>query len=201
MALLSLQCPQTPDLSVDILNKMLTFFRINNFINGNHMKPEKVIAGKYVLIVDDEQDVLDSLVELLDMCRLDTASSFSEAKKLLEENQYDIAVLDIMGVDGYELLKISNSRNIPALMLTAHALSSDNLKRSAEEGAAYYAPKDKINDIASFLADVFESIDEGKSPWIKVFDRLGRFFDQRFHGTDWREQQKEYFDKIISKGY
>jgi len=168
-------------------------------MDGNQMKPEKVIDGKYVLIVDDEQDVLDALVELLDMCRLDTASSFSEAKKLLEENQYDIAVLDIMGVDGYELLKISNSRNIPALMLTAHALSSDNLKRSAEEGAAYYAPKDKINDIASFLADVFESIDEGKSPWVKVFDRLGRFFDKRFYGTHWREEQKEFYEKIISQ--
>ena len=165
------------------------------------MKPEKVIAGKYILIVDDEQDVLDTLVELLDKCRLDTASSFSEAKKLLEENQYDIAVLDIMGVDGYELLKISNSRNIPALMLTAHALSSDNLKRSAEEGAAYYAPKDKINDIASFLADVFESIDEGKSPWIKVFDRFSKFFDKRFYGTHWREEEKEFYDKITKQGF
>ena len=94
------------------------------------MKPEKIIAGKYVLIVDDEQDVLDTLVDILDICKLDTASSFSEAKKLLKENPYDIAVLDIMGVDGYELLKIANSQNIPAVMLTAHALSSDNLKRS-----------------------------------------------------------------------
>ena len=101
------------------------------------MKPEKVIVGKHILIVDDEKDVLDLLVELLDMCRLDTASTFDDAKKLLEENEYDIAVLDIMGVDGYELLKIANSRNIPAVMLTAHALSSDHLKRSAEEGAAY----------------------------------------------------------------
>jgi len=122
----------------------------------------KVIAGKYVLIVDDEKDVLDILIELLDMCKLDTASTFDDAKKLLEENEYDIAVLDIMGVDGYELLNIANSRNIPAVMLTAHALSSDHLKRSAEEGAAYYAPKDKINDIALFLADVFEALDEGK---------------------------------------
>jgi CheY-like chemotaxis protein len=163
------------------------------------MKAEKVIAGKYVLVVDDEQDVLDTLVELLDMCRLDTASSFSEAKSLLEENHYDIAVLDIMGVDGYELLKVANSRKIPAVMLTAHALSSDNLKRSAEEGAAYYAPKDKINDIASFLADVFQAIDEGKSTWERVFGRLGGFFDTRFHGTDWREKEKEFWEEKIAK--
>ena len=161
------------------------------------MKPEKAIAGKYILIVDDEQDVLDTLVELLDMCKLDTASSFSEAKKLLEENHYDIAVLDIMGVDGYELLKVANSRNIPALMLTAHALSSDNLKRSAEEGAAYYAPKDKMEDIATFLADVFEALDEGKSTWEKMFDRLGSFYDKRFHGKDWREQIQHYAESKI----
>ena len=160
------------------------------------MKPDKVIRGKYVLVVDDEKDVLDTLTELLDMCRLDTALSFKEAKKLMEENKYDLAVLDIMGVNGYELLKIANSRKIPALMLTAHALSSDNLKRSAEEGAAYYAPKEKIEDIATFMADVLESIDAGKSPWEKLFDRLDGFYDKQFHGTDWREQREEYLEKM-----
>jgi CheY-like chemotaxis protein len=159
------------------------------------MKPEKVIAGKYVLIVDDEQDVLDTLVEYLDMCRLDTASSFGEAKKLLEENEYDIAVLDIMGVDGYELLKIANSRKIPAVMLTANALSIDNLNRSAEEGAAYYAPKDKMDEIAAFLADVFEAINEGISPWEKFLFRLDRYFNKKFHGTDWRKIVEEYAKK------
>ena len=163
------------------------------------MKPDKAIAGKYVLIVDDEQDVLDTLVELLDMCRLDTASAFSEAKSLLEENQYDIAVLDIMGVDGYKLLEIANIRNIPAVMLTAHALSRDNLKRAAEEGAAYYAPKDKINDIASFLADVFQAIDKGKSTWARMFDRLGDFYDKRFHGTDRREKEREFWDEKLGQ--
>ena len=159
------------------------------------MKPEKLIRGKYILIVDDEKDVLDTLVELLDMCRLDTALSFEEAKRLLEQNPYDMAVLDIMGVDGYELLKIAKNRRIPALMLTAHALSSDNLKRSAEDGAAYFAPKEKIDDISIFIADVFEFIDARKSPWEKLFDRLGGFYDKRFHGTDWRKQQKEYLNK------
>jgi len=156
------------------------------------MKPEKVISGKYVLIVDDEQDVLDTLVELLDMCRLDTASSFGEAKKLLEDNDYDIAVLDIMGVNGYELLKIATSRNIPAVMLTGHALSSDNLNRSAEEGAAYYAPKDKTDEIAAFIADVFEAIDEGISPWEKFLVRLDGYFNKKFRGTDWRKKVERY---------
>ena len=163
------------------------------------MKPEKVIAGKYVLVVDDEEDVLNTLTALLDMCRIDTASSFEEAKKLLTEHPYDIAVLDIMGVNGYELLKIANSHNIPAVMLTAHALSSEDLKRSAEEGAAYYAPKDKISEIATFLADVFEAIEKGKSPWEKVFSRLDGYFTRKFHGTEWREQEKKFWEEKLNK--
>ena len=84
-------------------------------------------------------------------------------------------------------------------MLTAHALSSDNLKRSADEGAAYYAPKEKINDIAAFIADVFEAIDEGKSPWGKMFDRLGSFYDKRFHGTHWRDDEAEYWQNKLKQ--
>jgi DNA-binding response OmpR family regulator len=136
------------------------------------MESEKLIAGKYVLIVDDEQDILDTLVELLDMCRLDTASSFSEAEKLLNENLYDIAVLDIMGVNGYELLKIANGQNIPAVMLTAKAQTNDSMDRLAEEGAAYYAPKERMHELDIFLADVFQAIAEGKSSWEKMLERV-----------------------------
>lgn len=159
------------------------------------MNPEKIIKGKRVLIVDDEKDVLDVLVDLLDVCKLDTALSFDEGKRLLETNEYDIAVLDIMGVNGFELLKVANARKIPALMLTAHALSEENLKKSAEEGAAYYAPKDEISQIATFVADVLEAIQKNKSPWERLLDRLGRFYDARFGGTDWREKELEFLLK------
>ena len=163
-------------------------------------KVPDIVKGKRVLIVDDEKDVLDTLTELLEVCRLDTASSFEQGKELLENNYYDVAVLDIMGVKGYELLKIANSRDIPALMLTAHALSEEHLKKSAEEGAAYYAPKDRMTDIALFVADVLEAIDKKKDAWTKWFDRLGGFFDKRFGGTDWREKEKEFWEKKIT-GY
>ena len=95
-------------------------------------KAQEIIKGRRVLIVDDERDVLETLIELLIACKVDAASSFEEAKNLLETNYYDVVVLDIMGVNGYELLKIANSKNVPALMLTAHALSKEDLKKSAE---------------------------------------------------------------------
>ena len=104
-------------------------------------------------------------------------------------------------MNGYELLKIANSRKIPALMLTAHALTSDDLKRSADEGAAYYAPKDEIENIRYFVADVLEAIEKDKSPWQKMFDRLGSFYDKRFQGSDWREKENEYWGKKMKQRF
>ena len=159
------------------------------------MSSENILKGKKILIVDDEPDVLESLIELLDTCRIDTASSFEDGKRLLEDQSYDIAILDIMGVKGFELLEIANEHKIPALMLTAHALSEENLKRSAEDGAAYFAPKDKMADIEIFVADVLTALKMKKSTWEKWLDRLGGFYDRRFQGTGWREQEKKFWEK------
>ena len=165
------------------------------------MATEKILKGKLVLIVDDEKDILDLLTELLSMCRVDTASSFEEAKELLESNEYDIAVLDIMGVKGYELLKIANEHHIPALMLTAHALSKEDLKKSAEQGASYYVPKDEMNKIDVFVSDVLEAKEKEKNPWVRWFERLGGFFDRKFSGTNWREQEREFWlEKLKARG-
>ena len=161
------------------------------------MDPKKYIAGKRVLVVDDEQDVLDSLSALLDMCKIDTALTFEEGKRLLEDSVYDIAILDIMGVQGFELLEIANRRNVPALMLTAHGLSEENLRRSAEEGASYYAPKEEMSNIATFVADVLEAKEKNKSPWMRWSERLSSFYDRRFGGKDWREKEKEFWERRI----
>lgn len=158
------------------------------------MNIEKILEGKHVLVVDDERDVLTVVVGLLDLCKIDTADNFEDARALMEKVRYDIVVLDIMGVNGYELLEIANSRKIPALMLTAHALSSEDLKRSAEEGAAYFAPKEKIEDLPKFIADVLDAIDKRKSPWNRMIDRLGTFYDRRFNGPDWREKVNAYWE-------
>jgi FixJ family two-component response regulator len=53
------------------------------------MAENKLLDGKRVLAVDDEQDVLDTLVDLLPMCELVTAPSFEEARELLESQPFD----------------------------------------------------------------------------------------------------------------
>jgi DNA-binding response OmpR family regulator len=161
------------------------------------MDPNKLLMGKKILIVDDEPDVLESLIELLDMCKIDTASSFEEGKQRIETESYDIAILDIMGVDGFELLKVANKFATPAIMLTAHGLSEENLKKSAEEGACYYAPKEKMHEIHIFVADVLEALDKKRSTWDKFFERLAGYYDKRFHGKNWREQEKAFWKEKI----
>lgn len=159
-------------------------------------KAEKAIRGKRILIVDDEQDVVDALVELLEMCQIDASSSFHEAKQLLETTYYDVAILDIMGVNGYGLLEIAKRKNVPALMFTAHALTEHDLNKSAEGGASYFAPKEEISRIALFVADVLEARDKDKNPWDRWFERLGGFYEKKFVGTNWRQEENEFLRKM-----
>lgn len=160
------------------------------------MDPKKILKGKRVLIVDDEADILQFLTELLEMCKVDRALTFEEGKKLLESNYYHAAVLDIMGVRGYELLDIAKKRDIPALMLTAHAISKDNLKKSFEKGASYYVPKDELSKVDIYLADILDALDKNRNVWSRWYDRLSGFCDKRF-GPDWKDEDPDFWNSLL----
>jgi DNA-binding response OmpR family regulator len=150
---------------------------------------------KRVLIVDDEPDVLETLEEFLSMCDVVKASDFDEARDLLETQYFDIAVLDIMGVNGYKLLEIANGRNVIAVMLTAHALSPEDTAKSYKEGAAHYVPKEKMSEITTYLNDILEAKEEGKNFWWRWLDRFAAYYDEKF-GPDWKNKDKEFWDKL-----
>ncbi|MFA5903163.1 MAG: response regulator [Desulfobacula sp.] len=151
---------------------------------------------KRVLIVDDEPDVLDSLEELLNMCTTVRAQNFEEASHLLETQQFDIAILDIMGVDGYQLLETATKKNVVTVMLTAHALSPDNIKKSYLGGACSYIPKEEMINIETFLIDVLKARKEGKNPWTSWYNRLDTYFEQKF-GPNWDKDDKKFWEKMI----
>ncbi len=161
------------------------------------MEPEKYLKGKRVLIVDDEVDILDFLTELLSMCKVDRATSFGEAISLLENNPYEAAVLDIMGVRGYDLLETANQRGIPALMLTAHALTKSDLKKSFEEGASYFVPKEEIGKVDVYLADIIDARERKKNVFVRWYDRLSGFCDRRF-GPDWKDEDPHFWDSLMN---
>jgi len=150
---------------------------------------------KRVLIVDDEPDVLETLEELLPMCDVIKASNFEQGKALLKSQYFDIAILDIMGVDGYELLEIANQKGVIAVMLTAHALSVEDTMKSFKGGAASFVPKEEMGNIVTFLNDILEAKEEGKSFWWRWIDRFASYYDRKF-GPDWRDKDKEFWKKF-----
>ena len=156
------------------------------------MSRKNLLSGKRILIVDDEPDVLETLEELLDSARITKVDNFKDAKKLLETKKFDIAVLDIMGVDGYELLQIATGKNITSVMLTAHAFSPEHTARSHKSGAALYVPKDKVVDIATYLEDVLEAEQEGKSTWWRWIDHFAEYYDEKFE-KDWQFRDKDFW--------
>jgi DNA-binding NtrC family response regulator len=157
------------------------------------MADTTLLQDKKVLVVDDEQDILEVMKEALNMCRVITAPNFEDAKELLETQYFDLAVLDIMGVDGYGLLRICTQKKIPAVMLTAHAFNPPNLVRSIKEGAAGYLPKEEISRIAEFLNDVLVAKATGKNPWGAWQDRLPTSYFEKRWGAAWRDSDKEFW--------
>jgi len=164
----------------------------------NNIKAEDLLKDRRVLVVDDEPDILETVEELLDMCSLDTAATFDEAKKLLENNPYDMAILDIMGVSGYDVLELARKKDIPALMLTAHALTPENLKESIQKGADSYIPKDELANLISHVADVIKARIQGKQGYGVWFSILKPFFDKSF-GKGWRDRDRSFWNSFDDK--
>ncbi|MCU0538591.1 MAG: response regulator [Desulfobacterales bacterium] len=150
---------------------------------------ESILNDKKVLAVDDEPDVLESLEELIladaPRCRLDKARTYEDAARLLEENHYDLVVLDIMGVRGFDLLEQAVRRRFKVAMLTAHALTPEALKRSYDMRAYAFLPKEKLADIVPFLEDVLKY--DYATGWKRLLQKLHGFFTESF-ASDWEKK-------------
>ena len=163
------------------------------------MTAESLLKNKLILAVDDEPDVLDLVAEVLDMAIIHKARDYDTAMEYLLMYAYDIVVLDIMGVKGFDLLRTSVTRGFPTVMLTAHALSPEALKKAIRLGAVSFLPKEAIPNLPSHLEDVV--LGAGRPVWKKLFNRIGGLFDQRF-GPDWKEKDKffkEFVEEVTKK--
>lgn len=148
-----------------------------------------ILEGKKILAVDDEPDVLatlsDEIMDACPKCTFDEATTYEDALKKMESTQYDVVILDIMGVRGFDILEAAVKKDLKVAMLTAEALSSESLKRSHEMGARAYIPKEKLGEIVPFLEDVLNYGFE--SGWKRLFEKLHVFFTERFE-SDWEKK-------------
>jgi len=136
--------------------------------------------GKKILAVDDEKDILEIIEEELEIADVDTAMDYQLASEKIRKNQYDLAILDIMGVDGLTLLEEAVEKKIPAVMLTAHAMNYETLMHSIRKGSISFLPKEKLGELDRLLDMLLSAYDSGKSTWAILFDELGDYFDKKF---------------------
>jgi DNA-binding response OmpR family regulator len=163
---------------------------------------ESILNGKRILAVDDEPDILSALeAEILDAapkCKFDKATRYEEATQKLESQTYDVVILDIMGVRGFDLLELAAGKNFHVAMLTAHALTPDALKRSIEMKARAYLPKEKLGEIVPFLEDVLRY--EYLPGWKRLMKKLEGYFIAKW-GEYWQKTEEKFwkdFEKLKS---
>jgi CheY-like chemotaxis protein len=157
---------------------------------------KSVLDGKAILAVDDEPDVLTVLEEEIKgtcpHCEFEKATTYETAAEMVKNRRYDVVILDIMGVRGFDLLKLAVGRSFRTAMLTAHALSPEALKRSVEMGARAYLPKERLGEVVPFLEDILTY--DYVPGWKRLYEKLKGFFDAKFEsgweektGLDWQE--------------
>ena len=148
--------------------------------------------GKHILAVDDEEDVLETIQDILDGAVVDRAKDYETASQKIRDNVYDLAILDIMGVNGLQLLDETVAKGIPTVMLTAHAINPETLMTSIRKGAISYLPKEMLAELDTLLNELLNAGTQGQPPWRLLFDKLGKYFDERF-GKDWKEKDKVFW--------
>jgi len=158
-----------------------------------------ILDKKNILAVDDEPDVLTTLEEeILDAapkCHIDRTTSYQKAVQLLSLYTYDLVILDILGVRGFDLLKraVDRPSPFPVVMLTAHALNPEALKGSIEMGARAYLPKEELGEIVPFLEDVLEC--ENLKGWDRLLEKLKEFFSSRW-GENWKRIDEKFWKEL-----
>jgi DNA-binding response OmpR family regulator len=151
---------------------------------------QSILNGKRILAVDDEPDVLTLIEdEIRDACpdsTIDKATTYDQAAKLLWAYKYDLVILDIMGVNGFDLLQTAVGLDNKVAMLTAHALSPDVLKKCYDMGARAYLPKDKLGELVPFLEDVLHY--DHKEGWERLHAKMESYFNDRFD-PNWKDKR------------
>ena len=151
----------------------------------------KTLEGKKILVVDDEPDVLEIVVDLFESSQIITAGNFEDARRKSAEESFDLAILDIMGVNGFDLLKACRAAKLPAAMFTAHALNIESLNSAVRLGAVSFLPKEELHRLPELVAEILDELERGKTHWEKLFQRLGRFFKEKL-GISWEDDYSKF---------
>ena len=115
-----------------------------------------------VLVVDDEQIVLDSIIKLLkrDNYAVYTALSVDEALKKMKEVEIDIILTDLMmpDIDGLELMAMVKKERpiLPVIMITGYATINTALQATQLGAFDYIAKPPDLNRLLITLRNALD---------------------------------------------
>ena len=119
-----------------------------------------------VLLVDDEKDFVESLAERLQLRDFNVATALSgdEALKLVEENDFDVIVLDVKmpGKDGVETLKeIKNIEQLSqVIMLTGHATVKTAIEGMKSGAFDYLMKPTDTDELIEMINNAYQLVAE-----------------------------------------
>ncbi len=119
-----------------------------------------------VLIVDDEEDFLETITKRLNKRQVDAsgARSGEEALKLLKEKTFDVVILDIKmpgGMDGIEALReIKKIQPLAeVILLTGHASVETSIEGMKLGAFDYLLKPIKLEELLKKIAQAIEKKD------------------------------------------
>ena len=119
-----------------------------------------------VLIVDDEEDFLETIIKRLNKRQVDAsgARSGEEALELLKEKTFDVVILDIKmpgGMDGIEALReIKKIQPLAeVILLTGHASVETSIEGMKLGAFDYLLKPIKLDDLLNKIAQAIEKKD------------------------------------------
>lgn len=131
-----------------------------------------------ILIIDDEQVIIDSVVKIaqLEDLKADYSYDAEEALKKIGQNTYRLIICDIMmpEVDGFQFLDEIASRGIktPLVMTTGYS-TVENAVKSLYQGAIAFLPKPfTVDEMTSMIfrgvkyTDILENKEQDTMPFV-----------------------------------
>ena len=119
--------------------------------------------SRKVLVVDDDEHILRSLAQYLEMeeFSVKTASGGAEALALVESDRPDLVLLDVMmpEMDGFEVLenlrRKPETEKLPVIMLTARDQHGDVLKGYQMGVSSYMVKPYNFDELLEVINQVF----------------------------------------------
>ena len=186
-----------------------------NIQQTNTSQESKHSEQMRILIVDDDQDVLESLKDILEIeienCVIDTANNVEVAKKLAQQEKPDIALLDIKigqgnGLDLIPELKLI-SEDMACIMMTAFR-DNEYAITAVRFGASDYLfkpikPIDLIQTVTRLFNEQlvkrkveiaekrFVTVFEQATQWLFLLDTEGLLIDANLTAMNFVGEEKK----------